>query len=103
MSIAMLVLWMAMQGQASQTENWPICTGACMTTFHQPSLWRGGVGHAGPSDVPPIRVRDLSQPVGVDCLTPIKSWSDCQVRWICEDRQRILLTDESGGKHCIKF
>lgn len=23
--------------------------------------------------------------------------------WTCADKSRILLTDESGGKHCIKF
>lgn len=29
---------------------------------------------------------------------------DCTFRWdTCADKSRILLTDESGGKHCIKF
>jgi hypothetical protein len=23
--------------------------------------------------------------------------------WTCADKQRILLTDESGGKHCVRF
>jgi hypothetical protein len=35
------------------------------------------------------------------CLDGGRSWR--RIRYICLDKSRILLTDEGGGKHCVKF
>ena len=33
----------------------------------------------------------------------LQRWQETQTSWSCADKSRVLLTDESGKKHCIKF
>lgn len=94
-----LVLWMAMM---SQGMSGGIATGG------DDWMWQGGVGHAGPSDIPAIQVVDSYLLV---CL-PNKHPFGCEIgkgdkvpshRYSCADKSRILLTSEDGKKHCVKF
>jgi hypothetical protein len=54
----------------------------------------------GDVDVPAIQVTDGLSPMGADGRGRINVPLP---RWTCADKQRILLTDESGGRHCVKF
>lgn len=39
---------------------------------------------------------------GTYCAYPEDVWEDVP-HWTCADKSRVLLTDESGHKHCIRF
>jgi hypothetical protein len=68
-----------------------------------------GWGGAGPTDVPAIHVTYTHQQIVAKCglyATDIFRRfceQDMHNVYHCKDSSRILLTDESGGKHCIKF
>lgn len=119
-----LVLWMALQGQGSAN---PISTplghwhcvfvnGECKIATDDLWIggvdedWQGGVGHAGPSDVPAIQRKALVKSRAEICdhidssLPESKAYCESvQKYWTCSDTSRILLTSEDGVKHCIKF
>lgn len=99
MSIAMLVLWMMMQAPAPLPR-------LCMALGPWDSC-------AEKPDVPAIQeIRQECKRVESVFVCPAGSLGGacpCGYSYqpvsepTCTDKSRILLTDESGGKHCVKF
>lgn len=122
MSIAMLVMWMWMNGQAGQqfvdtngnftTYSLITVNAACeeggfisiptdggydkIAYCHEGKWYRYS---AEPLDVPAVqedtKVLHPDTDGCYDCFTTM--------RWTCSDRRRVLLTDESGKRHCVLF
>ncbi len=95
MSIAMLVMWLWMRAQTqppysvigtepiSPPYTWTEIDVPAVQELHkEPNVW--SEANCEYNNVCPVRY-------------------DAVRRWTCSDRRRVLLTDESGKRHCILF
>jgi hypothetical protein len=92
-----------------------------ITPSPDPSGWReitdlrivcaGQAVNSEPQDVPAIQQTDVQPDLCTTCSGPgICTTVACEfpakhavTSWSCAEKSRVLLTDESGGKHCVKF
>lgn len=100
-----LALAMMQHGHAMAMNMWDDDAGSLPMTCKADPLghevaWRCMISPE-PMDVPAIQV---GSHLGCENTSSYYACLDHQVAdYSCADKSRVLLTDEQGGKHCVKF